>query len=123
MSKKIWFPLIIAIIVILALTLVWNVCAKPSNPDELIFFYSESCPHCANVEEYFAANNISEKIPFKTLEVSRNQSNANQLAAKASACELDSSNVPVPLLWDGSDKKCIIGDQPIIDYFQTRLEQ
>ena len=82
------------------------------------------CPHCQNVEKYVADNNIDQKITFEKLEVGSNPSNANLLFAKMGICGVDTSQgAVVPVFWDGktpnipNSQRCIVGDQPIIDYF------
>lgn len=90
--------------------------AKNNNSSEgIILFYGDGCPHCAIVDEYIAANNIEEKIKFQRKEVFNDKSNARLLSEKAKICGISGDSVGVPLLWDG--KSCIVGDQPIIDYF------
>lgn len=85
----------------------------------MILFYGDTCPHCKTVEEYITANNIKAKLSFKELEVFNNQANAQLLASKAQKCGLDvSGGVGVPFFFDGHN--CLVGDQPIIDYFKTK---
>lgn len=82
----------------------------------MILFYSLSCPHCQNVEQYIETNKVKEKYSFDRLEVSKNQNNSAQLAAKARACGLDTQGIGVPFLWTG--EKCLMGDVDIIEFFQ-----
>jgi len=87
--------------------------------DQIIFFYGDGCPHCAIVEEYIKENNINDKISFAQKEVYYNQNNAKELESKAKICGIPTNSIGVPFLWDGS--KCIIGDQPIIDFFKSKI--
>jgi len=87
---------------------------------EIILYYGIGCPHCAKVEQYIKENNIKDKISFEEKEVYFNQKNALDLQDKAKKCGLDLNNIGVPFLWDGS--QCIIGDQPIIDFFQQKIK-
>lgn len=82
----------------------------------MILFYSLSCPHCQTVEQYIETNKVKEKYSFDRLEVSKNQNNSAQLAAKARACGLDTQGIGVPFLWTG--EKCLMGDADIIEFFQ-----
>jgi glutaredoxin len=85
---------------------------------EMVLFYSDSCPHCKNVEAYINENDLKNKIKFAEKEVSNNQANAALLERKARQCSLDmTQGIGVPFFFDG--KSCLIGDAPIIDYFQT----
>jgi hypothetical protein len=112
--KKYWPAVIIAIVVIF----VGAIIIAKRQPT-LILFYGDTCPHCQNVEEYIVANNIRAKLSFQELEVYNNQTNAQLLAAKAKRCGLDTSaGVGVPFFFDGQN--CLVGDQPIIDYFKTK---
>jgi hypothetical protein len=123
MSAK---KIIITIAVVLALAglIVWYLSTHKVQDNRLIFFYRTDCPHCKNVEDYVAANKTEDKITFERLEVSSNQDNAAVLFSKLGICGVDTSaGAPVPVFWDGktpnlaNNQRCIVGDQPIIDYF------
>ena len=91
-----------------------------SVKDKMIFFYGEGCPHCANVEKFFEENNIEDKIQFEKKEVYNDKNNAKLLILAAKRkCNLKENEIGVPFFWDGS--KCIVGDQPIINYFKEKL--
>lgn len=98
-----------------------NIQAGQQNINQIIFFYGDGCPHCANVEEYFKKNNIKEKISFVEKEVYKNQQNSKELAEKAKTCGMSTDSIGVPFLWDGS--KCLVGDQDIIEFFETKTNQ
>lgn len=94
---------------------------KPTVTDSnLIFYYSNSCPHCKNVEKYFDENGIRTKVAFIEKEVSTSQKNANELYDRAKTCNIAPEKVGVPLLWD--DGKCVTGDDPIIEYFKEKTK-
>ncbi len=85
----------------------------------MILFYSTSCIHCQNVASYIEANGVRDKLKFQELEVSANPANSQLLAKKAQECKIDTSQgINVPFFFDG--EKCLIGDQDIINYFQTK---
>lgn len=84
---------------------------------QIILFYGQGCSACAKVEQYIKENQIDSKISLVQKEVYYNKSNAKELRAKAKVCGLGTQSVPIPFLWDGS--KCIIGVQPIIDFFDA----
>lgn len=91
------------------------------EPNAMILFYSDSCPHCKNVEAFIDENGIKDKIAFDEKEVSRNQANATLLERKARQCGLDlNKGIGVPFFFDG--KACLMGDEPIIDYFKTYVK-
>jgi len=93
-----------------------------SVQDKTIFFYGDGCPHCANVEKFFQDNNVESKIQFEKMEVFNNRGNASLMDLIASKkCNISSNDLGVPFLWDGPDKKCILGDQDIINFFKQKL--
>jgi len=85
---------------------------------QIILFYGDGCPHCANVEKYIADNNLESKISFAQKEVYKNQSNAKELEDKAKICGLPADSIGVPFLWDNG--KCLVGDKDIIDFFKQK---
>jgi hypothetical protein len=126
-SKKI----IIIIVVVAALIglIAWYLSSNKVQDNRLIFFYRTDCPHCKNVEDYVAANNVEQKITFEKLEVSSDQKNATLLFSKLGICGVDTSaGAPVPVLWDGKDsnlknsQRCTVGDVDIIKYFSDKIK-
>ena len=95
--------------------------SEPSGQSGIILFYGDGCPHCALVEQYVSENNIESKVQFTKKEVYNNQQNASELTAKAKACGMATDSIGVPFLWDGST--CLVGDQPIIDFFKQKAGQ
>ncbi|MBM3256440.1 MAG: hypothetical protein FJZ04_03170 [Candidatus Moranbacteria bacterium] len=84
----------------------------PANSGDTIFFWGEGCPHCENVENFFAENgNLDQKMNIKKIEVFGNQEAQKLFLEKIKECGLASSGVPV-LYQDG---KCVQGDKSIID--------
>jgi len=84
----------------------------------IVLFYGDGCPHCALVEKFVSENDIEAKVPFTKKEVYYNKQNANELTEKAEICGMPTDSIGVPFLWDGS--KCLVGDQPIIDFFKLK---
>ncbi len=89
-----------------------------SEQGQIILFYSDNCPHCKIVEDYLKQYQIDKKISFAQKEVYYNQNNTKELEIKAKICGLPTDSIGVPFLWDG--KKCLIGDQNIIDFFKQK---
>lgn len=90
--------------------------------EKLIYFYSKRCPHCANVEKFFEENKIENKFKFDKKEVGNNIKNAKLLSFIAkSKCKINTNQIGVPFLWDGKNSKCILGDEPIIEYFEKLI--
>jgi glutaredoxin len=117
--KKYQIPLLI-IIALVAISLIIFFQNRPG----MILFYSDSCPHCQNVNKYINDNGLKDKLKFQELEVSQpqNKTNAALLEKKARQCGLDvSQGLGVPFFFDG--QKCLMGDQDIINYFQNTIKQ
>ena len=89
--------------------------AKASNP-KLVLFYSTSCPHCKIVEQYMSENKIEAKSGIVLKEVSGDKVAAEDFLAKAKVCNINSSDLGVPFLWN--DGKCLVGDKDIVAFFQ-----
>lgn len=107
------------ILVILAVAAIFiGAIIYAKRPTTMILFYSDSCPHCQNVETYINENGVKDKIKFEEKEVSQNQANAALLEHKARQCNLDTTQgLGVPFFFTGKD--CLMGDEPIINYFKT----
>lgn len=110
--KKTWPFIIIALVVIIGAILLFK--QKPA--EGLTLFYGQECPHCARVEEFLIANKIDEKVKINRVEVYHNQQNANDMAKIAQKCGIQTTQMGVPLLWDGS--KCYEGEDEVKNYFQ-----
>lgn len=109
-KKTIYLIIILGVIILIALAFIFR--ASP-----MILFYSDSCPHCQKVEQYITDNGLRQKLKFRELEVSQNQTNAQTLERKARGCGLSTDQgVGIPFFFDG--QKCYQGDTDIINYFQ-----
>ncbi|MCX6795827.1 MAG: hypothetical protein NT165_03850 [Candidatus Falkowbacteria bacterium] len=107
--KKLW-PLFLSLAVLAVLIVI------ALSSSKVILFYGNTCSHCKKVEEYLQSN--PSKVKYRFLEVYDNKENANLMISKAKLCGLNSDNVGIPFLYDG--KKCLSGDQDIIDWFSKQ---
>ncbi|KKT70402.1 MAG: hypothetical protein UX09_C0032G0002 [Candidatus Uhrbacteria bacterium GW2011_GWE2_45_35] len=123
MKKDLLFPIIISatILIIVGLFVVLLKLTHPTPIESgLTFFYSDSCPHCTNVEAFFAENNVEEKITFNKIEINSSVENTQFFYDVNLACGITKTEeMGVPLLWDGIS--CVNGDEPIITYFENQL--
>ena len=87
----------------------------------IILFEGKDCDHCITVDTFITKNNVQDKIVFTRLEVFNDVDNADILIDKARICGLDSSQIGVPFLWDGS--RCILGDVDVINFFKEKMAQ
>lgn len=93
--------------------------AKPvAIPEGIILFYGEGCPHCKNVDDFIAQNKIEDKVKFTKLEVWFNKNNQAIITQVAKKCGITSSEVGVPLLYDGI--KCYEGEIEVTDFFKAQ---
>lgn len=86
---------------------------------EPVFYYGNTCPHCKDVEEWFKANKVEEKIKFTQKEVYDDAQNAAELNQVAASCGMDTSSIGVPFLY--AEGKCLVGSPDIIKYFSDKL--
>ena len=122
MNKKILILIFIGVIVLGGIIFVFyknkNIPAQKSN---IVLFYGDGCPHCANVDEFIKENKVDEKVSFDKKEVYNNKDNAAELSEKAGKCGLAQGEVGVPFLWTGSE--CLVGDTDIINFFQQKINE
>jgi glutaredoxin len=88
------------------------------SPESHLYFWGNGCPHCENVETFLNSWENKDNIDLRKFEVWYNTDNAKLMVEKVKPCELDKSEMGVPVLVT-PDNNCFIGDTPIIDYFQT----
>ena len=93
---------------------------KGNSNSSVILFYGETCPHCKKVEEWLEENpEIEKKSGIVKKEVYYNQENSRQLGEKAKECQInEAQGIGVPFLY--AEGKCIVGDQPIIDFLSQK---
>ncbi len=87
--------------------------------DQVIFYYSENCPHCKLVEQFMLENQVDNKYPMITKEIMSNELNKKEFFKKARVCGLNIKKIGIPLLFDR--KNCYVGDKNIISYLQQRI--
>jgi len=91
------------------------------DENEIIFYYSQNCPHCIETEEWMQNNQAEEKLKIVKKEVTADQASALELIAAAEKCGLNTNSVGVPFLLT-RDKKCLVGTTDIIDYLTKEIE-
>jgi glutaredoxin len=83
-----------------------------------IFFYGNTCPHCADVERWMQENKVEEKIKITKKEVYDNQQNAQELTQTAKKCGLPTDSIGVPFLF--AEGKCLIGTPDITSFLSQK---
>ncbi len=95
--------------------------SKPTKVPEISgyeYFWGDGCPHCKIVAEFFDGWADKDKIKITKYEVWNNQKNAVLMAERAKNCNIQRTEMGVPLLVK-PDGTCLTGDQPIITHFKS----
>jgi glutaredoxin len=116
MSKKSLTSIIIGLVVLAAVVFVVFKYVLP--PKNLVLFYGNGCPHCQNVDNFIKENKIEEKISLEKKEVFESEENAKELLGAAQKCNLATTEIGVPFLWDGSE--CFMGETDIINFLKQK---
>lgn len=124
-NKKILTFFLILLVFVIIGVIVWGSKSKKTNSSLSsdtktfssnipIFFYGNTCPHCADVEKWMRENKIEEKIKIIKKEVYDNRENARELTKAAEKCGLSTESIGVPFLY--VEEKCFIGTPDVINY-------
>ena len=85
-----------------------------------LYFYSETCVHCKQVDEYFQKQGIYERYDIKKVETS-GPYNYEYLNKFFDAFGIPETKRGIPAIF--FENKTIIGDRPIIESFVEEIEQ
>lgn len=121
---KKYIPLIIIvgimIVLVVGVIVLFNSTKRTVDlPKENIFFYSETCPHCRNVENFATANNVKEKFIYSEKEIT-SAANNKLFHQISEYCGIALKNRGVPLFWDGST--CLVGEDKIIELYTSKIK-
>ena len=83
-----------------------------------VYFWSSTCPHCANVQKFMDSWEKKGKIQIAKVEVNQSTQNSNLFVETAKECGLANDQIGVPLLVI-PEGECIVGDNPIIEHFKS----
>lgn len=123
MNKKFLILILIGVILLggVSFLLFQNKNNQPVNTNGIILFYGIGCPYCAKVDEFIKENDVEAKVDFVRKEIRLNQRNAELFLKLTKECGIADKDTGIPLLWDGSSSKCIIGDEDIIQFFKEKI--
>jgi len=93
---------------------------KTTPGADITLYYGYNCPHCKLVEEYIIDKNIDQKVQFDMKEVYKIRANATDMEAKAKICNIPTTEMGVPFLFDAKTKKCLTGDVTIKEFFDQQ---
>ncbi len=86
-------------------------------PTEYEYFWSETCPHCANVAEFMESWDKKDKIQMQKFEVNESLDNKKKFVERGDFCQIPRNQLGVPLLVT-PEGICYPGDGPIIEYLK-----
>ena len=123
MKKIIIIALIILVVVFVGKK--FYTATLPDYPDDqadLILYWGNGCPHCEAVKKYIRDNKLDAKVKISYREVYYDTANQAKLEATVKLCpEVDTSQgIGVPLAFDPKNKKCILGDEPTIEWLKNK---
>jgi glutaredoxin len=88
------------------------------NPDAVVYYYGEGCPHCKAIDEFISANGIADKVSFDKKEVWNNKVNASELQRRAQFCNIQPEGMGVPFVYAAG--KCFIGEPDVKKFFSEK---
>lgn len=91
----------------------------PSLPENVEYFWSETCPHCKKVADFIETWEGKDAFEMEKVEI--NDTNENTmlfLQRGTQVCKIPRNQLGVPLLIT-PEGKCFLGDAPIIDYLKS----
>lgn len=111
---------IVVVSVILLVGAVWSMSRKPAlDTSGVTLFYSTTCVHCKQVEEFIKENKVDETVTItrKEISVPVNMAGLNQAVE---FCQVDATQgVGVPFLL--AEGKCYMGGPDVEGYFRQKV--
>jgi glutaredoxin len=93
----------------------------PALPDAVTLYTSKTCPHCQIVDNFIQTNNIHGQLKFTEKQLENHTRYVRELIRVVRFCGYRTNELPIPVLWTGSTKTCIIGERDIIHYIQLQI--
>lgn len=111
--KKFFLIFLISFLILPIITL------AQGEKKKAVYFYSDTCPRCLNVDRYFSETGIDERYDIQKWNTHQNE-NFEKLNGLFSAFGVDEANRGVPVIFFG--RIFLAGDVPIIREFVTEIE-
>lgn len=130
---KRWFGFALAIVAVLVIFFLfkYSIALAPrlssyfekfdAHNDDVVLFFADDCSYCAKVDDFLKVNKVDEKMDFIELNIA-DTANVNILSDKAQTCSIDQKLIGVPFLWNGPEKKCVIGYPDVINFFRESIQ-
>lgn len=94
--------------------------AQQIEKKKAIYFYSESCPHCVRVDQYFQENGIYDKYDIQKINAV-DEKNVVFLNSIFDAFSFENKDKKIPAIFFAN--KFLVGDTPIIDSFVSQIDE
>ncbi|KKU63741.1 MAG: hypothetical protein UX88_C0023G0018 [Candidatus Woesebacteria bacterium GW2011_GWC2_47_16] len=117
--RKFFFGVLAATLLIIGIGIFYSTKSSKNAlglPSGYEYYWSTTCPHCAKVQEFIDSWEGTAKISLEKKEIN-SPANSNLLVRRASSCNISVNDVGVPFLFT-PEGKCILGDEPIIEYLK-----
>lgn len=108
------------IILLIAIILFLPIFSQAQGEKKAVYFYSETCAHCEQVNRYFEEQHIYEKYDIQKIEAS-GPYNLDYLNKFFDVFNVSAEERGYPVIFMAD--KMIYGSQPIIDSFVQEIEQ
>ncbi len=111
---------IVAVSLILLAGSVWSMSRKPAlDTSGVTLFFSTTCVHCKQVEEFVKENKVDETVTIARKEISV-PANMAALNQAVEFCQVDASQgIGVPFLL--AEGKCYMGGPDVEGYFRQKV--
>lgn len=90
-----------------------------ADKKKVLFFYSENCPHCKEVESYFQKEKIYDKYEIRKIDVA-GEYNATYLNEFFDSFGISEENRGWPAIF--FDNEILVGSRPILENFVAKIE-
>lgn len=123
MLEKKTIIILIGALIVTAGLIVWGIKDDKTNivddPNAIVYYWGDGCPHCRVLQEFIDANNITEKVSFIKKEIWGNKENAAEMARRAKACGINQEGMGVPFIYGGNGK-CYVGEPDARKFFSEK---
>ncbi|MGK2848531.1 MAG: glutaredoxin family protein [Minisyncoccota bacterium] len=110
--------LLIGTVVLIVGVLYWGMQdtqAPTDDPNAVVYYYGDGCPHCKVIDEFLIANDIAGKMSFEKKEVWKNIKNSNEMKRRAKVCGVAPEGMGVPFVY--AEGQCFVGEPDVKAFF------
>lgn len=119
MLDKKTIAILVGLLVVVASLIFWGLQEAPADdPNAVVYYYGEGCPHCKAIDEFISANGIADKVSFEKKEVWGNKANASEMQRRAKVCGIQPEGMGVPFVY--AEGKCFVGEPDVRKFFAEK---